>query len=159
VDIITLDDSEITPVVPEPPKKSPKEKWKKQKKVAQHESDGRLVIRLKKAGSAQAADATEDEGRPGGTVAVLESVTVHSAEDGAILATDVASVQSPGAPVLGTDEVRPTDGAEPVLETVDTPMPMIEDQAPADDIARDPTDTKRETIPVSPPSSPVSTPS
>jgi hypothetical protein len=71
-DIVILDDSEITLAVPEPPKKSPKEKWKKKwKKAAQHESDGRLVIRLKKAGSVQAADATEDEGRQGGTAAVL----------------------------------------------------------------------------------------
>jgi hypothetical protein len=36
VDIVTLDDSEITPAVPEAPKKLPKEKRKKkQKKVAQ----------------------------------------------------------------------------------------------------------------------------
>jgi hypothetical protein len=53
--------------------------------------------------------------------------------------------------------VRPTDGAEPVVETVDTPTPMIEDQAPEEHATRDPTDTERETVPVSPPSSPVST--
>jgi hypothetical protein len=34
VDTITLNDSEITPVVPEPPKKSQKEKWKKKRKKA-----------------------------------------------------------------------------------------------------------------------------
>jgi hypothetical protein len=66
VDIVTLDDSETTPAVPEPPKKSPKEKRKKKrKKAAQQESDGRLVIRLKKAGSAQPADAAQDEGKAG----------------------------------------------------------------------------------------------
>jgi hypothetical protein len=32
VDIVTLDDSEIKPVVPEPPKKSPKHKTKKKQK-------------------------------------------------------------------------------------------------------------------------------
>jgi hypothetical protein len=41
VDIVTLDDSEITPAVPEPQKETPKEK---QKKAAQQESDSRLVI-------------------------------------------------------------------------------------------------------------------
>jgi hypothetical protein len=62
VDIVTLDDSETTPAVPEPPKKSPKEKrTKKRKKAAQQESDGRLVIRLKKTGYAQPANAAEDE--------------------------------------------------------------------------------------------------
>jgi hypothetical protein len=93
VDIITLDHSEITPPVPEPPKKLLKEKRKKQrKKSVQQESDGQLVIRLKKAGSAQPVDAVEEEGRPGGTAKVLEPEPVHSVEDGAVLATEVASV-------------------------------------------------------------------
>jgi septal ring-binding cell division protein DamX len=157
VDIVTLDDLETTPAVPEPPKKSPKEKRrKKRKKAAQQESDGRLVIRLKKAGSAKPADAAEDEGRPGGTAENFYPETINSAADDIVLATDLASVQLPGGPVLVTEEVRPTDGAEPVGETVDAPTPMIEDQAPKEHAARDPTDTERETIPVSPPSSPVS---
>jgi hypothetical protein len=51
VDIVTLDDSKITPVVPEPPRKSPKDKKKKKRKRAAHlDADGQLVIRLKKAG-------------------------------------------------------------------------------------------------------------
>jgi hypothetical protein len=33
--------------------------------------------------------------------------------------------------------VRLTNGVEPVVETVDAPTPMIEDQAPVEDIARD----------------------
>jgi hypothetical protein len=58
VDINTLDDSETMSAVPEPPKKSLKEKRKKKrKKSAQQESDSRLVIRLKKAGPAQPAEA------------------------------------------------------------------------------------------------------
>jgi hypothetical protein len=69
----------------------------------------------------------------------------------------VVSVQSIGEHVLGTDEVRPTNGAEPIVETVDAPTTMIEDQVPTEDIAWDPTDTEWETVPVSPPSSPVST--
>jgi hypothetical protein len=73
------------------------------------------------------------------------------------LATEVASVQSAGEPVLGTDEVQPTDGVEPVVETVDAPTPMIEDQAPEENFAQGHTDTERETIPVGPSSSPVST--
>jgi predicted RNase H-like nuclease (RuvC/YqgF family) len=54
---------------------------------------------------------------------------------------------------------RQTDSGDvqPIVEMVDAPMPMIEDQAPAEAIARDPTDTEQETVPVSPPSSPVST--
>jgi hypothetical protein len=123
-----LDDSEITPVVPEPPRKSPKDKKKKKRKrVAQQDADGRLVIRLKKAGPAQKAEAAKDEGRPAETADILESVTVHSAQNDA------------------------------VLETVDAPALMLRDQAPEEQGARDPTDTKRDTVPVSPPSSPVST--
>jgi hypothetical protein len=53
--------------------------------------------------------------------------------------------------------MRLTDGVEPVVETIDAPTPMIEDHAPEKDIAQDPMDTKRETVPVSPPSSLVST--
>jgi hypothetical protein len=61
------------------------------------------------------------------------------------LATEVASVQPTGEPVLNTDEVRPTDGVDPIVETVDAPTPMIEDQAPKE-VARDHTDTERETF-------------
>jgi hypothetical protein len=60
-------------------------------------------------------------------------------------------------PILSTNEVWPTDGVEPIVEMVDAPTPMIEDQAPMEDIARDHTDTKQEIVPVSPSSSPVST--
>jgi hypothetical protein len=112
---------------------------------------------LKKASSAQPADAAEDEGTPVGTTEVLESATIHSVEDGAVLATEVASVQPAGEPVLGTDEVRPTGGVEPVVETVDASTPMIEDQAPEENIAREHTYTDWETVPVSPSSSPVIT--
>jgi hypothetical protein len=60
----------------------PKQKRKKkQKKLAQEESNGQLVIRLKKASSARPTDAVEEEGRPGGTTEVLEPKPVHSAED------------------------------------------------------------------------------
>jgi hypothetical protein len=59
------------------------------------------------------------------------------------LATEVATVQLAEEPVLGTDEVRPTDGVEPVVETVDAPTPMIE-QAPQENIAQGHTDTERE---------------
>jgi hypothetical protein len=43
------------------------------------------------------------------------------------------------------------------VETVDVPTPMIEDQAPEEQVAQDPTDTEREIVPVSPSSSPVRT--
>jgi hypothetical protein len=73
------------------------------------------------------------------------------------LATEVASVQEPEEPVLGTDEVRSTDGGEPLMETVDAPTPMIEDQMPEEEVERTNTDTEQEIVPVSPPSTPVST--
>jgi hypothetical protein len=143
--------------MPEPPKKSLKDKQKKkQKKSAQPRSDGHLVIRLKTVGPTQPAEAAEDEKRQGGTTEVLEPRPVNSVEDSADLAIEVASVQASGEPVLSTDEVRPTDGVEPVVETVSMPMPIKATQAP-EDIPRDHTDTERESIPVSPPSSPVST--
>jgi hypothetical protein len=110
VDIITLDDSEIMLAVPEPPKKSPKEKQKKKRKK-----------------SAQPADTAEEEGRSGGMTEVLELELVHSAEEGAVLATKVASVWPTGESILSTDEVRPIDGVEPAMETVDAPTLMIED--------------------------------
>jgi hypothetical protein len=72
VDIVTLDESEITPAAPEPPRKSPKErKKKKRKRAAQRDTDGRLIIRLMEAGSAQTAEATTDEGRPDETAEVF----------------------------------------------------------------------------------------
>jgi predicted RNase H-like nuclease (RuvC/YqgF family) len=43
------------------------------------------------------------------------------------------------------------------MEAVDVPMPMIEDHTPEEHIARNNTDTKWNTVPVSPPSSLVST--
>jgi hypothetical protein len=93
VEIVNLEDSGITPVAPEPPRMSPKEKRKKRRKrAAQRDEDGWLVIRLNEAGSAQTADAAEDEGRPNQTADNFGSRTVHSAEEGAVLATDVASV-------------------------------------------------------------------
>jgi hypothetical protein len=54
------------------------------------------------------------------------------------------------------DEVRPTDDVEPVVEMVSAPTPIEANQAP-EDIAGDHTDTERETVPVSPPWSPMST--
>jgi hypothetical protein len=54
VNIINLDPSEITPAVPEDVRKSPKEKRKKKRRRStQQETDGRLVIRFKTAGSAR----------------------------------------------------------------------------------------------------------
>jgi hypothetical protein len=54
VDVVTLDDSEITPAAPEPLRKSPKDRKKKKQKrsTAQRDADGRFVIRLKEAGPA-----------------------------------------------------------------------------------------------------------
>jgi hypothetical protein len=87
----------------------------------------------------------------------LEPIPVHSLEDGTVLARYVASVQASGEPVLCTDEVRPTDSVEPVVKTVGAPTPIVEANQAPEDIARDQTDTERETVPVSPPFSPVST--
>jgi hypothetical protein len=112
VDIINLDESKIMPVVPEDVRKLPKEKRNKKRKTS---------------GSARPADAAEDNGRPGGMANMAETTTVHSAEDDAVLATTVASIQEPTEPLPGTDEVHQTDGVEPVVETVDAPTPMIGD--------------------------------
>jgi hypothetical protein len=57
----------------------------------------------------------------------------------------------------GTDEVQPTDGVEPVVETVDAPTPMIGDYTPEEESARILTDTKQETVQVSAPTTPRST--
>jgi hypothetical protein len=86
----------------------------------------------------------------------LEPGPVHSVEDIAVLVTEVASVQPTRELVLNTNEVQLTDGVEPVVETVDAPTRMIKDQVP-EEVARDHTDTERETVPVTPSSSPVST--
>jgi hypothetical protein len=69
VDILTFMEEEIVleHVFPQPPGKSPKEKLKKNKKPATRESEGPFVIRLKTPGSAQQAEAVEEEGRPGNT--------------------------------------------------------------------------------------------
>jgi hypothetical protein len=57
-------------------------------------------------------------------------------------------------PVQGTDEVRSTDGREPVPEPVGTPT---ERQLLEANEARNPTDTELDTAPLSLQSSPVST--
>jgi hypothetical protein len=98
VDIMTFKEEEIAsePVVPQPPRKSPKEKRKKRKRPATRESKGRFVIRLKTPGSTQSAEAIEEERRPGSTAEILSAPTVHSAKDGAILAAEAASIQEKG---------------------------------------------------------------
>jgi chromosome segregation ATPase len=82
--------------------------------------------------------------------------TVHSTEEGVALAIDLANVQETDDPVLGTDEVRPTDGVEPIMETVDIPAPLVDNPTPEEDIAQINMDTKQDTIPLRPPSSSVS---
>jgi hypothetical protein len=72
----------------------------------------------------------------------------------AILAMDVASVQWPEDPVPGTEEVRSTDGREPIPAPVGTPEGS---QMPAAQETRNPTDTERDTSPLSPQSSSAST--
>jgi hypothetical protein len=100
-------------------------------------------------------DAKEASKWPSST-ADIHTETVHSAEEGAVLATGVADVQEPMEPVLGTDEVQPTDGVEPVVETVEAPTPMIGDQTPEEESARTLTDTEQETVQVSAPMTPMS---
>jgi hypothetical protein len=94
VDIRTFEEEEeITPAVAEFPRKLSKEKRKKKRrKSASWESEGQFVIRLKTLGSTQTAKAVEEEGRPGSTTKILRT-TVHSAEEDAVLATEVVSVQ------------------------------------------------------------------
>jgi hypothetical protein len=142
VDIVTLED-----VVPEPPKKTPKEKGrKKRKKSAHQDPDGRRASWLQRAGPADTAETAEDEGRLNNTVEILDPASVHSEEDGAVLATEVASVQEPGGPVLGTWEVRPTDSKEPFVEMVDAPAPNVEEHTPEEETTNQLTDTEREEI-------------
>jgi hypothetical protein len=126
VDIVTLDDA-----VPEPPKKSPKEKRRKKRKTSAHEDpDGRWASRLQRTGPADTAETIEDKRRPDNTVEISEPASVHSAEDGAVLATEVASVQEAKGPVQGTDEVRTTKSVQPVVEIVDAPAPSMEGHTP-----------------------------
>jgi hypothetical protein len=73
-------------VLPQPPRKLPKEKWEKKKKPTTRESEGRFVIRLKTPGSAQLAEAVEEERRPRSMTEILSAPTIHSAEDDAVLA-------------------------------------------------------------------------
>jgi hypothetical protein len=82
------------PVVPEPPRKLAKDKRKKKKKKksAVRESEGEFVIRLKTPGSAPTAESVQAEGRPGSTAEILTEATVHSAEEGAVLAAKAVSV-------------------------------------------------------------------
>jgi hypothetical protein len=55
------------------------------------------------------------------------------------------------------EEVQPTDGMEPIVETVEAPMPMIGDQTPEEESARTHTDTEQETVQVSSQSTPMGT--
>jgi hypothetical protein len=60
-------------------------------------------------------------------------------------------------PVPGTEEVQPTEGVEPFVETVDAPTPMIGDQMPEEESAQTHTDTEQGTLQVSSQSPPMST--
>jgi hypothetical protein len=70
------------------------------------------------------------------------------------LATEVVSVQQPEDPVPGTEEVRSSDGREPIPAPVGTPDGS---QMPTAQETRNPTDTEWDTAPLSPQSSPAST--
>jgi hypothetical protein len=80
------EDVALAPAVPEPPRKSVKEKRKEKKKSATLEFEGRFVIQLKTSGSEPTAAVVEEEGRLVSTNEILTATTVHSAEDGAVLA-------------------------------------------------------------------------
>jgi hypothetical protein len=115
---------------------------------------GRLIIRLRETSSAQTAEAAEDEGRPTQTADNFASQPVHRAQEDAVLATEVASVQRQEDPVLGTEEVRSANGREGVPAPVDTPA---ESQVQATQETRNPAETERNTAPLSSQSSPAST--
>jgi hypothetical protein len=155
VEIITLEDSGLTPVAPEPPRISPKEKrTKRRKRPANRKEKGRLIIQLTETSSAQTAEAAEDKGRPHQTADNFGSQPVHNAKEDVVLATEVASVQRPEDPIPDTEEVRSTDGREAVPAPDDTPegSHMLAAQE-----TRNPTDTERDTAPLSLQSSPTST--
>jgi hypothetical protein len=155
VEVVNLEDSEPTPIAPEPPRISPKEKRIGRRKMPAHrKKKGRSIIRLTETSSAQTVKATKDERRPNRTADNFGSQPVHNAQEEAVLATEVASVQRQEDPVLGTEEVRSTDGREPVPAPVGTPEVS---RMPAAQETRNPTDTERETAPLSPQSSPAST--
>jgi hypothetical protein len=85
-------------------------------------------------------------------------MTVYSAEDGAGLATDVASVRDDRIvePIQSTDKVRlPTEGEGAVVETVGA-LTLEATQA-SEEIAQEQADIEQETILVSQPLSPTST--
>jgi hypothetical protein len=146
VEVIDQGSSEITPTVPADVGMSPKAKRKRKRRgSATKATDGRLVIRLKQSGPAQTAEATEDNERPGST-AVNQAETVQSVEDGAVLATEVADVQETREPVPDTEEVQPTDGVEPFVETVDAPRLEIGNQTPEGESARTQTDPEQGSV-------------
>jgi hypothetical protein len=180
VDIIAFVEEEIAPVpvVPEPPRKSPKDNWKKKKKKSvTRESEGRFVIWVKTPGSAQPAVSVEEERGPGSMARILTEETVHSAEDDAVLAAEAASVQQDATvrPVQCTDEVQPlTEDEEPIVETVDVPTLGASEAVAAIALEPDgtehaeermvieindsPVDGKQiDTLPVNQPSSPANT--
>jgi hypothetical protein len=155
VEIINLEESEQTPVAPEPPCRSPAEKRARRRKMPAHrQQKGRLIIRLRETSSAHTAEAAEDEGRPTQTADNFASQPVQEAPEDAVLATEVASVQRQGDPVPGTEEVRSTDGREGVPAPVDTPA---ESQVQAAQGTHNPAETERNTMPLSSQSSPAST--
>jgi hypothetical protein len=121
---------------------------------AHRKKKGRLIIRLRETSFAQTAEAAEEEGRPTQTADNFASQPVHSAQEDAVLATEVASVQRQEDPVLGTEEVRSTDGREGVPAPVGTPE---ESQVHAAQETRNPADTERNTAALSSQSSPAST--
>jgi hypothetical protein len=119
VEIIDLEDSDPRP---EPPRVSPTKPRSRRRKMPAHgKKKGRLIIRLRETSSAQTAEAAEDKGRPTQTADNFAYQHVHRAQEDAVLATEVASVQRQEDPVPGTEEVRSTDGREGVPTPVDTP--------------------------------------
>jgi hypothetical protein len=156
VEIVNLEESEPAPVAPEPPRISVAENRPRRWKMTANRKKrkGRLIIRLTETISAQTAETAEDERRPNQTADNCASQPVHSAQEDAVLATEVASVQRQDDLVPGTEEVRSTDGREQVPALVGTPKGS---QMQAAQETRNPTDTERDTAPLSPQSSPAST--
>jgi hypothetical protein len=80
VEIVNLEDSEQTPVAPEPPRITPTDKRPRRRKMPAHrKKKGRLIIRLRETSSTETAEAAEDEGRPTQTADNFASQPVHRA--------------------------------------------------------------------------------
>lgn len=133
MDFVKEDNARLAPVATEKPRKSSKEKQKKKKAVERNPRTC-LVLQLKTPGSASTAVAKEREGRSSNMAKILMATSVHSLEEGIVLAVETMCVQNRvvDGPILSMDEVGLlTEGVKLVVETISAPTLEEAEAAPA----------------------------